>query len=302
MTGGIWPVVVNGDSASRTDLHVASLRFATPGFFATMGIPLGAGRDIAESDTIDRPFVAVVSESFAQRYWPNQDPIGRHFQMAFHDREVVGVVNDIHVRGLERTSEPQTYLPYRQCPDDSFIFYPPKDLAVRAAGNPMALAPAIRRIIQKADPRQPVSDVRLLSDIVGSEAAPRVTQVRVLGAFAAIAFLLAGIGIHGLLSFAVSQRTNEIGIRIALGARPGDILRMIVAQGLWTAAAGIGAGLVLASIAGRALQALLMGLEPADPITLLAVAGLCLLMTLAGCITPAWRALRVDPIRAVQGE
>ena len=300
MTGGIWPVSVNGDTAIRSAMHVASLRFATPGFFATLGIPLRAGRDVAESDTIDRPFVAVVSQSFAQRYWPNQEPLGRHFQMAFHDREVVGVVNDIRVRGLERSSEPQVYLPYRQQPDGWFIFYPPKDLAVRAAGNPMALAPAIRRIIQKADPRQPVSDVRLLSDIVGAEAAPRVTQVHVLGAFAAIAFLLAGIGIHGLLSFAVSQRTNEIGIRLALGARPADILRMVVAQGLWTAAVGIGAGLVLACIAGRALQALLMGLAPADPATFLTAAGLCLLMTLAGCVTPAWHALRVDPIRAVQ--
>jgi predicted permease len=302
MTGGIWPVSVDGDTRTRTASHVASLRFVTPGFFATLGIPLRMGRDLAESDTPDRPFAAVVSQSFVERYWPDRSPLGRHFQMAFHDRVVVGVVNDIRVRGLERVSEPQVYLPDRQCPDDSLIGYAPKDLAVRASGNPLSLAPAIRRIVRTADPRQPLSDVRLLAEIVAGDTAPRTAQARVLSAFAGIAFLLAAVGIHGLLAFAVAQRTPEIGIRVALGARPADILKMVLAQAGFTAGIGVAAGGLLAAIAAHALRALLAGVQPGDPLTFVAAGGLCLGMTLAGCVAPAWRALRIDPTLAMRTE
>lgn len=302
MTGGIWPVVVNGDTRGRTAAHTASLRFVTPGLFATLGMPLLLGRNVAESDTADRQFVAVVSESFVRRYWPGQDPLGRHFEIGLHDRMVVGVVRDIRVRGLERESEPQVYLPYRQVPDGWLIYYPPKDLAVRSSGNPASLVPAIHRIIRQADPRQPVSDVRLLADVVAAQTAPRVTQLRVLGAFAAIAFLLAAVGMHGLLAFAVSQRTREIGVRVALGASQADILRMVFAQGLWSAAAGVAGGAALGVIAGQGLKALLAGVRPADPATFLAAGGLCLIMTMAGCLPPALRALRVDPTTAMRAE
>src|ERR1039457_6912825 len=204
MRGGIWPVIVDGKSVEtqRSGAHTASLRYVTPGFFATMGIPLHRGRDVGESDSMDAPFAAVVSESFVRRYWPDQDPLGRHFTMAFHDRMVVGVVGDIRVRGLERNSEPQVYLPYRQVPDGWLAFYPPKDLVIRSATGPGTLLPAVRRIIRGADAEQPVSDVRTMADIVEAQTASRSAQVRVLGAFAAIAFLLAGVGIHGLLPFA----------------------------------------------------------------------------------------------------
>lgn len=302
MTGGIWPVSVNGDTRERTAAHTASLRFVTPGLFDTLGIPVLLGRNVEESDTVDRPFVAVVSESFVRRYWPGRDPLGRHFEMGLHDRMVVGVVGDIRVRGLERESEPQVYLPYRQVPDGWLIYYPPKDLAVHSSGNPWSLAPAVRRIVRQADPRQPVSDVRLLSDIVAAQTAPRVTQLRVLGAFAAIAFLLAAVGIHGLLAFAVSQRTREIGVRVALGAGPAAILRMVVAQGLWSAGVGIAGGAALGFVAGQVLKTLLAGVRPADPATFLAAGGLCLIMTLAGCLAPALRALRVDPTTAMRAE
>ena len=166
----------------------------------------------------------------------------------------------------------------------------------------MALAGAIRRIVQKADRRQPVSDVRPLAAIVAEQTAPRVAQARVLGVFAAIAILLAAVGIHGLLAFAVSQRTPEIGARVALGARPGDILGMVVSQALWLATAGAAGGVILGYLAGQALKALLAGVRPDDPATFLAAAGLCLLMTLAGCLAPVWRALRVDPTRAMRAE
>ena len=304
MRGGIWPVIVDGKSVEtqRSGAHTASLRYVTPGFFATMGIPLHRGRDVGESDSMDAPFAAVVSESFVRRYWPDQDPLGRHFTMAFHDRMVAGVVGDIRVRGLERNSEPQVYLPYRQVPDGWLAFYPPKDLVIRSATGPGTLLPAVRRIIRGADAEQPVSDVRTMADIVEEQTASRSAQVRVLGAFAAIAFLLAGVGIHGLLSFAVSRRTQEIGVRIALGAQPGEIVKMIVRQGAVLAGAGIVPGVVLAYAAGRAMEGLLAGVQPGDALTFASAIGLCVLMTVLGSLVPALRAVRIDPITAIRSE
>ena len=304
MTGGIWPVSAEGKQAElgRSGSHTASLRFVTPGFFATLGIPLHRGRDVRESDNLNAPFAAVVSESFVRRYWPDQDPLGRHFKMAFHDRMVVGVVADIRVRGLERNSEPQVYLPYRQVQDGWLIGYVPKDLVIHSATGPGTLLPAVRRIIRSADAEQPVSDVRTMADIVEQQTASRAAQVRVLGAFAAIAFLLAGVGIHGLLSFAVSRRTQEIGVRIALGARPGEIVKMIVRQGAVLAGAGIVPGIVLADAAGRAMEGLLAGVRPGDALTFASAVGLCALMTVLGSLLPALRAVRIDPIAAIRSE
>jgi predicted permease len=302
MGGGIWPVQVPEHVAGRSDAHTSSMRFVTPGFFSALRIPLKAGRDVADGDTLDRPYAAVVSESFVQRYWPHQDPLGRHFQMAFHDREVVGVVGDIRVRGMEQTSEPQVYFPYRQEPDGSFQFYEPKDLVVHAEGNSAALLPQIYRIIRAADAQQPVSNVRTLAEIVELNTASRAIEVRVLGAFAAIAFLLAAIGIHGVLAFAVSNRAREIGVRMALGAKRGDIVRMVVLRGALLAVAGVVPGVALAWCAGKMMEALLAGVKPYDAETFLTATGLCLMMTVLGCLLPAWRAARVDPMTAMRLE
>jgi predicted permease len=304
MTGGIWPVAVDGKPVEiqRSGSRTASLRYVTPDFFATMGIPLERGRDVRESDTADAPFAAVVSESFVRRYWPDKDPLGRHFKMAFQDRTVVGVVGDIRVRGLERSSEPQVYLPYRQVQDGALVFYAPRDLVIHAATGPETLLPAVRRIIRSADSEQPISNVRTMADIVDQQTASRAAQVRVLGAFAAIAFLLAGVGIHGLLSFAVSRRRQEIGVRMALGARPGSIVRMIVRQGAVLAGVGVVPGIVLAYAAGRAMEGLLAGVRPGDALTFASAVGLCVLMTVLGSLVPALRAVRVDPISAIRSE
>ncbi len=302
MGGGIWPVDVNGKTLDRSENHTASLRFITPGFFAALKIPLHVGRNITEYDAADRPMAAVISESFARRYWPGQSPLGRHFKFAFLDRTVVGVVGDIHVRGLEKSSEPQVYLPYQQQPDGNLVFYAPKDLVIRASGNPGLLLPAVRRIIQQADPEQPISDVQTLAEIVQADTAPRTVQVRIIGAFAALAFLLAALGIHGLLSFTVSTRSSEIAVRIALGAQPRNILRIVLRESVLLAAGGVVLGVALAYVAGRAMQSILAGITPGDAATFLAAAGLCFLMTLAGSLAPALRALRVDPITAIRAE
>jgi predicted permease len=300
--GGIWPVEVPGQPKAPSEASTVSLRFVTPEFFAALGIPIRQGRDVSESDTRESPFVAVVSESFVRRYWPVEDPRGRRFQVASRDRTIVGVVGDVRVRGLESTSEPQVYLPCPQVADGNLVGYTPKDLVVRSSVDPGMLLPAIRRVIAKADPQQPISDVRTLSDIVEAETAPRSVQVRVLGAFAAIAVLLAGIGIHGLLAFAVSNRAQEIGVRLALGARPRDILTLVLRQGLLMAAAGVVAGVALAYAAGRTLEALLAGVSPRDATTFLVAVAFALVMTLAGSLVPALRAVRVDPLRAIRAE
>jgi ABC-type antimicrobial peptide transport system permease subunit len=215
---------------------------------------------------------------------------------------VVGVVGDIRVRGIERNSEPQVYFPYQQMLDGALVFYSPKDLVIRASGNPRLLLPAVRRIIQNADSEQPISDVRMLAEIVQANTAPRAVQVRIIGAFAALAFLLAGLGIHGLLSFTVSTRSSEIAVRIALGAQPRNILRIVLRESIMLAAAGVVLGVALAYVAGRAMQALLAGVTPGDAATFLTSAGLCFLMTLAGSLVPSLRALRVDPITAIRAE
>ncbi len=299
--GGVFAVNIPGEPEDN-HFSPALLRFVTPDFFASLGIRLLSGRDFAESDSIAAPWVAVVSESFTRDHWPGQNPLGKHFKIAEADRMIVGVVSDIHVRGIEQASEPQVYLDYQQVPDGYFSFHTPKDLAVRAGGNVASLAPAIRRIVHSADPQQPVSDVRMLSDVVAAETAPRLVQVRVLGAFALVAFILAGVGLHGVLSFAVSQRFQEIGIRIALGANPANILRLVISQGLALAGAGIALGLLLAWFAGKSMQAMLAGVSPADSTVILTGVLLCLTMALAGTAIPAWRALRVDPITAIRTE
>ena len=300
--GGIWPVGLPGEPLERTANHTASMRFVTPGFFQSLDVPVRSGRDVSDADTMTTQMVAIVSESFVTRYWPGQDAIGRPFKLAFSDRTIVGVVGDIRVRGLERTSEPQVYLPARQQPDNSFIFYVPKDLVIRASTPLDQLVPAVRSIVHAVDPRQPVSDVRPMMDIIDAETASRSVQVRVLAGFAFVAFLLAAIGIHGVLSFAVSQRTPEIGVRIALGAQRRDILTMVLRQGVLLVGAGLLPGLALAYAAGRSLQSLLIGVTPADTVTFATVIGLTLLMTLAGTLLPTLRALRIDPITAIRAE
>jgi predicted permease len=300
--GGIWPAVVDGEAGIRDVSKTASMRFVTPGYFAAMGIPLVDGRDVAEGDRQDTPFVAVVSESFAQRHWPDQSALGRTFQMAFSERRIVGVVADIRMRGLERDAEPQVYFPAPQVGDGSLIFYWPKDLVVQTAGDPLALVAAVRRGVRDADPEQPVSDIRTMSAILDDQTASRSVQVRILVVLSTIALLLAAVGIHGVLSYMVSQRGREIGLRMALGAQAPSVVRMVAGRGMWLVLAGVVPGIALALLAGRAMQAVLFGVPAFDPVTIGVVVALCVLMAVAGCVLPALRAVRVDPIRALKAE
>lgn len=304
MSGGIWPVSLTGEKVLHDASNTVSLRFVTPRFFATLGIPVQRGRDVAATDTREQPFVAVVSESFARRHWPNENALGRRFHLANNERTVVGVVGDVRVRGLERPSEPQVYLPYQQVDDGSLIGYTPKDLVVRTAGASGAgsLLPRLREIIKAADPEQPIANVRMLSEIIAEETAPRRTQLYLLGALAAIALLIAGLGIHGLLTFTVSKRTQELGVRRALGAQAGQIIGLVLREGLLLALIGITIGVAVAYAAARGMSALLFGIRPEDPLTMAVAMALCLATAMLGCLRPALHAARVDPLAALRAE
>jgi len=243
------------------------------------------------------------SESFGARHWSGQDPLGRTFLHLGRPRTIVGVVGDLRVRGLERPSEPQIYVPARQVADGTIgAFYDPRELVIRHAGQTPALVSAVRAIVRAADADQPVSDVRTLDEVVAGETASRRAQVQVLGALAAIAILLSAVGIHGLLAYTVSQRSQEIGVRLALGAEPSSVARMIFSDGMRLAALGIVLGVPGAYAAGRGMSTLLFGVEPGDPATIATALGVALIMTLAGCLLPALRALRVSPISALRAE
>jgi ABC-type antimicrobial peptide transport system permease subunit len=181
-------------------------------------------------------------------------------------------------------------------------FYTPQDLAVKYTGDPAALASALRRIVARADPQLPVADVRTLASIVETQTGPRRVQVRVLAAFAAVAVLLTGIGIHGLLAFTVAGRSQEIGVRRALGARTSDVVSLVMRHAARLAALGVGLGLLLAYAAGQSLEALLAGVSPRDVPTFVAAAGVATLTALAGSLLPAWQATRVDPLKVIRVE
>lgn len=302
MKGGIWPVVMRGDERARREGQVASLRFVTPGFFDVMRIPLLGGRDVTWADTADRPFVAVVSQSFAEHYWPGQSPIGQRFTFAFAEREVAGVVGDVRVRGPESISEPQVYLPAGQVEDDAISFYVPRELAVRADGDFAPLVRGVREVVRRFDPDVPVSHVRPMADVVAAETATRVSQLRVVGAFGAAALGLAGVGLYGLLSFMVTQRGREFGVRLALGASRVDVLVLVMMRAASVAGAGLLLGVVGAYWASRALEAALAGVPPTDPLTVASVVFAVALVTLASAILPALRATRVDPMTAMRAE
>jgi predicted permease len=302
LTGGITGIEITGNERpTDTRQNAASFRLVTPDFFRTLGLPLRRGRVFEESDRMGQQRVAVISESFASHFWPNEEPIGKAFRTRGRDYLVVGVVGDIKVRGPERTAEPQLYIAAAQSGPVGGL-YIPRDLVVRTRDRGLSIVPAIRDVIRRVDATQPVSEVALLRDVVDRMTADRLSQVRVLGALAVVALVLTAIGIHGLLAFMVAQRSREIGVRLALGAEPSRVARMIVGEAGRLALAGAIPGTIAAYAAARATQALLFGIPPGDPFTI--VGGVLIVMgvTFLGSIAPALRAVRVSPLEAIRAD
>ena len=304
LQGGIAPVTIPGREVARGRRDGVAIRFVSSQYFGALGIPLKAGRDVSETDTPDRELVAVVSESFGEKYWPGEDPIGKTFVIREDVRTIVGVVGEVKTRGLERTNEPQVYLPAKQPPTTVGLggLYVPKDLVIKAPTLRLGVVGQVRDIVRRADPEQPLSNVRMMSEVVNGQFATRNAQVRILGALALLALLLSAVGIHGLLAFTVAQRGREIGVRLALGAEPGAVARMVVGDAAKMAIFGVIPGILGAYVAARATSALLFGVEPGDPWTIGAAATLCLATAIVAALRPAVTAARVDPIRALKAD
>jgi putative ABC transport system permease protein len=269
-----------------------------------MGIHLLRGRYFTQEDSSSTPLVALIDESMARRYWPNKDPLGKRFkgqdQRGKSDDwiTVVGVVSDTHRSGLERSYVPHVYEPYTQAIDGDKT----PDVIVRFAGDSSQVASALRNLARQLDSGAILSPVTSLDKQLSSQLSPRRFQTLLLTLFSLFALLLASLGIYGVLSYSVAQRTHEIGVRIALGARQGQVLRLVIGEGSKFALAGLAIGLVLAAGMTRFLASLLFGVSATDPATFLSVGLLLMTVELAACYIPARRASKVDPMVALRYE
>jgi len=277
----------------------SNFRVITPDYLSTLGVPLRRGRGLDVRDRPDAPLVTVVNEAFERKFWPaGPSAVGK--RLRFGDTRpwvtIVGVVGDIRQTGLDVPSRPEMYLPAAQAP------FPTDWLAVRTAGDPASLAGAVRRELRAVDKDLPIRDVSTMEQILDRETFDRRVEALLLAIFAALAVLLASVGIYGVLAYMVAQRTGEIGIRVALGAKPADVLVTVAGQGMALSAAGIAIGTVAALAVTRLLTKLLFGISATDPATFAGVALLLLAVAGLASYLPARRAMRVDPILALREE
>jgi putative ABC transport system permease protein len=277
----------------------ALITSVNPDYFRAMGIGLRSGRLINDGDTHDAPSVALLSEALARRLFPNQDPCGKRVAVAGSGAKlttVVGVVGDIHHQGLDRQSEEAVYLSYRQMPR------PGVSLVLRSVVEPLSLAPALRAAVREVDPALPLYQVMTMGERLSNSVAARRFNLLLLGGFATLALLLAGVGVYGVVAYVVTQRTHEIGIRMALGAQSADVLRLFIKQGMALVLLGVGVGLLGAFALTRVMTSLLFGVSANDALTFAGVALLLSLIALLACYLPARRAARIDPMTAVRYE
>jgi putative ABC transport system permease protein len=273
----------------------------TPEYFRVMGIPLLAGRSFDQRDVMAQPRVTLISRTMARTYFPDQDPIGQELRFAFPGqsdapRTIIGIVGDLRDTAPGKEPGPMMYVPFAQSPIWG------GDIVVRSSLDAAAVVAALRREVAQVDKDLPLGDIAQLPDAIqGSLAQPRFRTL-LLALFGAMALVLAATGIFGVISYSVSRRTQEIGIRVALGASRGLILRMMLRETVGLAATGIAAGTLGALGLARFLGSLLFGVSPFDPLTLATVAGILGLVALAACCLPARRAMRVDPMVALRHE
>jgi putative ABC transport system permease protein len=289
-------------SPTEVQRSLSSNRGVSPGYLETLGVPLVSGRFIDARDSRNAPAVAVVNQTMARAFWPDADPLGRRFRIGVGGDTlftVVGVVGDVKAVGLDVPTFPEVYMPLDQF---TFPFMWPQQLVVRASGDPLALADAVRQVIRDIDPDQPVSSVRTMREVIDFKLASRNTQLTLIGSFALIALLLAAAGLYGVLSYTVSQRTNEIGLRIALGAQERSVVGAVIRSALAAALLGIGIGLVAAFAFTRTIASFLYDVSPADPITAVGVAAMLLVVSILAAFVPARRAASVDPVTALRAE
>jgi len=280
----------------------AGFQLVDPEYFRTIDIPLRDGRLFTDSDGPDAPPVALVNEAFARRHWPGETAVGHRITLGDLNGEetpwttIVGVVGDTHVMGLDTPPGPEIYRPYQQAP------LPYMTLVVRTAGDPAALSSTLRAVVAEADPDQPVTGVTTLEEVLASSLDRRRFSMRLLGIFAAIATLMAAVGLYGVLSFSVAQRSHELGIRRALGAQPDDVVRLVVGEGFQLVGIGLAIGAIGTLGLTRMIMALIHGISAADPPSFLVGAAVLASVGLLASYLPARRATRVDPMTVLRSE
>jgi putative ABC transport system permease protein len=274
----------------------ADYRIVNRAFLGAMGVRLVRGREFSEHDDENVANVAMVNEMLARRCCPGEDVIGKHIRIAGRVREIVGVIPDIRLGGLDKTVRPAAYAPNDQEPSAVF------SLVVRTMSDPRTLGGSVQREILAEDSQQPVSDVRPMEQVISDSLLLRRLSMSLLAAFAALALLLAGVGIYALIAYTVSRRTQEIGLRMALGADRKQIMRLVVGRGLVVGIVGIGIGVPAAFAVTRLMRNLLFGITAFDPVVFVGVPLLLLLIAALASYVPARKAMRVDPMVALRYE
>ncbi|MGB6947212.1 MAG: ABC transporter permease [Bryobacteraceae bacterium] len=298
---------IEGEPRMRdADQPRAYFRTASAGYFAALRIPLLRGRFFDSRDNTRTPKVVIVNETAARRYWPGQNPIGKRILSGLDKDQwstIIGVVGDVKQSGLDAGTNPETYYHYLQIPPDAMnLAEGTMALVIRAAGDPAGITPAVRQEVRTLDPSQPVFDVRSMQEVLyGSVAQPRF-RTFLVGMFAVLALVLAALGLYGVVAYSVSQRTTELGIRVALGAQPGSIVKLVVLRAAGLAAVGLGIGLAITLAGSRLIARFLFGVSPADPVTLGIVSFVILFVALTASWAPALKAARVDPATALRAE
>ena len=304
------PLTYDGDSINiaiegRTDpppdqRRDVVTRVIGPRYFETMGIPLLQGREFTEKDKENSIWGVVISEMTARYFWPGENPIGKRLKPGTSAstsrwREVIGVAKDVRQNDFVAEPKLQMYLTYEQAD-----WFAPNALVVRTSVDPLSLGPAVRRTVWEIDKDQPVSDIRSMEDIVSEAVARQRFSMLLLGLFATLALVLAAVGIYGVMSYSVAQRTHEIGIRMALGAQRSDVLKMTIRQGLQLVLTGVVIGLAAAYVLTRVMSSLLFGVSATDPITFVAISVLLISVALLASYVPALRSMKIDPMVALR--
>ena len=294
--------------ATTSEMNTALVSTVEPGYLAAMGIPLKRGRFFERQDDEHSPPVAVIDEAFARMYFPNADPVGRRIR--FDDEgeapQIIGVVGHVKQWGLDtddkQSLQAQLYLPFRALPDDELRGAGGVRVVAHLDGLTPAVVASIRRLVQSKNSQNIISRPQTMEEVIAGSLAARRFSMTLLNFFAAVALLLAGVGLYGVISYLVGQRTHEFGIRLALGARPGDVLRLVLSRGLKMALAGVLVGLIAALGLTRLMASMLYGVSPTDPITFTIIAVLLTAVALLACLVPALRATKVDPMIALRAE
>ena len=283
------------------------VRLISPGYMGALHIPIVRGRDLSDTDVAGRPAVVLISESMARQFWPGEDALGKRLTLTFLPdavREVVGVVGDVKLDSLDETRPSATlYFPLDQVsvPSTGGWSSFPMTLVVRAS-SAAGMASAVSNAVHDIDRHMPLRDIFTMDELVTNSLSTQRFNMLLLGAFAGLALLLAAVGIYSVLSYSVKRSVREIGIRLALGARLADVLRMVVVEGMKPTLIGVAIGAAGALALGRVLSSLIYGVTPTDPITFLAVAALLAAIALLASIIPAYRATKVDPMVALRYE